>query len=91
MTFAQVLSLGVGAFLVMQGEFSLGALVAFQGLVNNVVLPLRELSQIVQMLQQAAGGLQRVVDVLAERPLVADLPGAPHRCRGSGARSASSA
>jgi len=72
MTFTQVVSLGVGAVLVMIGEFSVGGLVAFQGLVNNVVLPLRELSQIVQMLQQAAAGVQRVEDVLAEVPLVVD-------------------
>ena len=77
MTFTQVLSLGVGAFLVMRGEFSVGGLVAFQALVNNVVLPLRELSQIVEMFQQAAAGLQRVEDVLAEQPRVSDAPGAP--------------
>jgi ATP-binding cassette, subfamily B, bacterial len=77
MTFTQVLSLGVGALLVMRGEFSVGGLVAFQALVNNVVLPLRELSQIVEMFQQAAAGLQRVEDVLAEQPRVSDAAGAP--------------
>ena len=61
MTFTQVLSLGVGAFFVMIGEFTVGGLVAFQGLVNIVVLPLREVSQIVGMLQQAAAGVQRLM------------------------------
>jgi ATP-binding cassette, subfamily B, bacterial len=91
MTFTQVVSLGVGAVLVMIGEFSVGGLVAFQGLVNNVVLPLRELSQIVQMLQQAAAGVQRVEDVLAEAPLIVDarnaavLPRLQHEVRVDGA------
>ncbi len=70
MSLTQVVSLGVGALLVARGDMSLGALVAFQGLLGNVVGPLRELSQIVEMLQQASGALLHLDEVLDEPPLI---------------------
>jgi ATP-binding cassette subfamily B protein len=72
MSLTQVISLGLGAFFVARGDMSVGALVAFQGLLANVVGPLRELSQIADMLQQASGALQRLDEVLDQRPSVAD-------------------
>jgi len=72
MSLTQVVSLGLGAFFVARGEMSVGALVAFQGLLANVVGPLRELSQIADMLQQASGSLQRLDEVLDQQPRVKD-------------------
>ncbi len=77
MSLTQVVSLGLGALFVARGDMSVGALVAFQGLLANVVGPLRELSQIADMLQQASGSLQRLDEVLEQHPRVADADGAP--------------
>jgi ATP-binding cassette subfamily B protein len=70
MSLTQVVSLGLGAFLVARGDMTVGALVAFQGLLANVVGPLRELAQIVEMFQQASGALQHLDEVLDERPQI---------------------
>jgi len=76
LSLTQVVSLGLGAFLVARGDMSVGALVAFQGLLANVVGPLRELAQIVEMLQQASGALQHLDEVLDQRPRITDAAGA---------------
>ena len=75
-SFVQVLALGVGAFMVIRGSLSLGSLVAFQGLLGNVTGPLGSISGILQALQQASGGMQRVNELLDERPEVVDAPDA---------------
>ncbi len=76
LSLTQVVSLGLGALLVARGDMSVGALVAFQGLLANVVGPLRELAQIVEMLQQASGALQHLDEVLEQRPRISDAAGA---------------
>src|SRR5439155_18214344 len=76
LSLTQVVSLGLGALLVGRGDMSVGALVAFQGLLANVVGPLRELAQIVEMLQQASGALQHLDEVLEQRPRISDAAGA---------------
>ena len=76
LSLTQVVSLGLGAFLVARGDMSVGALVAFQGLLANVVGPLRELAQIVEMLQQASGAFQHLDEVLEQSPRINDVRGA---------------
>ncbi|HEY0583728.1 MAG TPA: ABC transporter transmembrane domain-containing protein, partial [Chloroflexota bacterium] len=76
MSLTQVVTLGVGAFMVAAGDLSVGALVAFQGLLANVVGPLRELAELVEMLQQASGALQHLDEVLDARPDIEDAPDA---------------
>jgi ATP-binding cassette subfamily B protein len=75
-SFVQVLALGVGAFMVMRGNLSLGSLIAFVGLLGNVTGPLSSLSGVMQALQQASGGMQRVQELLNEQPEVTDGPDA---------------
>ena len=75
-SFVQVLALGVGAFMVIRGSLTLGSLVAFQGLLGNVTGPLNSISGIMQALQQASGGMQRVQELLDEQPEVMDGPDA---------------
>src|SRR5581483_4189047 len=76
LSLTQVVSLGLGAYFVSQGAMSVGALVAFQGLLANVVQPLRELAQITEMLQEAAGAQTRLDEIFGERPGIRDRPGA---------------
>lgn len=75
-TFIQLLTFALGAYLVMGGDLSLGALIAFNGLLANVLAPIHGFSDLVQNLQQATGGLRRVEELLAEEPQVADTPDA---------------
>jgi ATP-binding cassette subfamily B protein len=77
MSLIQLLVLGGGGYLVIQGELALGSLVAFQALIGNVAAPVFSLSDLGQMLQQATGGLRRVEEVLEQPLLIADRPDAP--------------
>jgi ATP-binding cassette, subfamily B, bacterial len=75
-TFINLLTLAVGAFMVMSGSLSLGALIAFTGLLGNVLGPIHGLSGLIQSLQLATGGMRRVDELLAEEPQVRDAPDA---------------
>src|SRR5262249_28552925 len=55
----QLLVLGLGAFFILNGQFSVGALFSFMGLLGSVTSPVEQTSQLIQTLQQAAGSLQR--------------------------------
>jgi ATP-binding cassette, subfamily B, bacterial len=74
--FVQVITLGIGGYLVIRHEMTLGSLVAFLGLQSGVIGPILQLSQVMAEMQQATGGLQRVEEVLDERADVADASGA---------------
>jgi ATP-binding cassette subfamily B protein len=74
--FVQVITMGFGGYLVIKHQMTLGTLVAFLGLQSGVIGPILQLSQVMAEMQQATGGLQRVEEVLAERVLVSDAPGA---------------
>jgi ATP-binding cassette, subfamily B, bacterial len=74
--FVQVITLGIGGYLVIKNQMTLGSLVAFLGLQSGVIGPILQLSQVLAEMQQATGGLQRVEEVLDERADVADAPGA---------------
>jgi ATP-binding cassette, subfamily B, bacterial len=70
--FVQVMTLGVGGYLVIEHSMTLGALVAYLGLQAGVIGPILQLSQVLGDMQQATGGLQRVEEVLEERAEVID-------------------
>ncbi|MBI4505184.1 MAG: ATP-binding cassette domain-containing protein, partial [Chloroflexi bacterium] len=71
-SFVQVLTLGVGAYLVIRGDLTLGSLMAFLGVQGNVINPIHQLSSVFQDLQQATGGMQRVEELLGEQSQVRD-------------------
>jgi ATP-binding cassette, subfamily B, bacterial len=60
----QLLVLGLGAYLILTGNFTVGALFSFMGLLGSVTSPVQQFSDLVQTLQQAAGSLQRVTEIL---------------------------
>jgi ATP-binding cassette subfamily B protein len=64
--------LGYGGHQVLNGDLSLGSLIAFNIYIAMLVWPLRMLGMIVAQAQRAAVSAERVDEVLATAPLVAD-------------------
>jgi ABC-type multidrug transport system fused ATPase/permease subunit len=73
---SNVLAVGVGAWLILQGRFTVGGLVAYRGYWWQLFSPVQSLAQINDLIQRgvAAGG--RVFEVLDEGITVADAPDA---------------
>jgi ATP-binding cassette subfamily B protein len=73
----QMLVLGIGAYLIIvDRSLTLGALFAFTGLLASVTSPVEQFTQLLQTLQQAAGSMQRVAQLLDERVEIQDAPDA---------------
>ena len=72
----QMLVVGVGAFMVLNGDLTLGSLIAFLGLLGNVLAPLLGATDLVRSVQYATGGMQRVEELLGEDVEVVDAPDA---------------
>jgi ATP-binding cassette subfamily B protein len=68
----QVLLFGIGGYFVIQGQLSLGALVAFLSLLTGLISPAQNLSGVMQALQQASGAMDRVTELLEQQPAIAD-------------------
>lgn len=56
--------LGVGALRVMDGDMTLGMLIAFLYLMNNFIRPVNQLVSVGSMLQETQGDMDRIDDVL---------------------------
>src|SRR5207237_9613191 len=66
-----------GALLALHGRLTVGALVSFTSLLSSVNKDAYSLTKkVVPSLITATGGLQRMEDLLAQRPRVVDAPGA---------------
>ena len=68
----QLMGLGIGSYMTIRGDFTLGAMMAFVSLLGNVISPLGSLSGITQVLQTATGGMHRVLELLNEPPQIID-------------------
>ncbi|MDQ2742110.1 MAG: ABC transporter transmembrane domain-containing protein, partial [Chloroflexota bacterium] len=81
-TFASIASLvqltvlGLGGYLVVQGQLTAGILFAFLALMAQVVGPMQNLTSVLQSIQQASGGMERVHQFLLTKPAIADADGA---------------
>lgn len=62
------LILGIGAVRIMDGEMSMGMLVAFQSLMLSFVKPVNDLVALGGKYQEAEGDMNRIDDVLAYEP-----------------------
>ena len=71
-TIGLILVLGFGGQRVINGDLSLGALVAFNAYVALLIWPLRMLGMIIAAAQRAAASGQRVHEILASEPEVVD-------------------
>jgi ATP-binding cassette, subfamily B, bacterial len=67
-----IMVLAVGGHQVINGRLSLGALVAFNAYILLLIWPLRMLGMIIAQGQRAAASAQRVDEVLATDPTIAD-------------------
>jgi len=74
--FSNILSIGYGAWLVLQGQFTVGGLVAYRGYWWPLFAPINQLATINEMLQRANAAGGRVFEIL-DAPLdIADAPDA---------------
>ena len=71
-----LLVIGVGAVLSFHGSLSVGSLVAFQVLLIGMSAAISSLTSVGPFLISAAGGMQRLREVLDETPRVQNVPGA---------------
>ena len=62
-TMLQVGTLAIGAWLIFQGEFTLGGLVAFLGVMGEFLAPVTDLTTLGQTMQQSMGSLKRVEEI----------------------------
>jgi len=67
----------VGAWLILQGRFTVGGLVAYRGYWWQLYAPIQQLAQINDLIQRGAAAGGRVFELLDAGLTVADAPGAP--------------
>ena len=75
-TLGGVLVLGFGARMVVAGQLSLGTLVAFLSYVASFYEPLRRLTEVDNVFQQAIAAGERIFELLDESPEIEDAPDA---------------
>ncbi|MBM7566955.1 ABC transporter ATP-binding protein [Paenibacillus sacheonensis] len=73
---APLLVLACGGYLVIQNTLTLGEFVAFYGYLDRLYAPLRRLVNASTELTQASASLERIMELLDEKPEVKDSPGA---------------
>ncbi|MDH6110559.1 ATP-binding cassette subfamily B protein [Kitasatospora sp. MAP12-15] len=72
----QVAVLALGGWLAVDGQVTLGTFVAFSTYVAQMTGPVRMLTMLLTVGQQARAGVERVLELIDERPLVQDKPDA---------------
>lgn len=71
-----VLVLGVGAVMVVQGQLSLGSMVAFLSYIVSFYEPIRRLTEMDNVFQEAIAAGERIFELLDEVPEIEDAPDA---------------
>jgi ATP-binding cassette subfamily B protein len=66
--------LGIGAWLVLGGNITVGTLFTFLFLVGLIIGPMQSVSNLFQLVQQATGSMQRVQELIAVEPELRDTP-----------------
>ena len=74
--FARLAAIGVGGWLVLTGDITAGALVAFLGYVGGLFGPVQGLTNTYQTLRKATVALEAIFGILDAEQEVPDLPGA---------------
>ncbi|WP_035862901.1 ABC transporter ATP-binding protein [Kitasatospora cheerisanensis] len=72
----QVAVLAGGGWLAVRGDVTLGTFVAFSTYLAQMAGPVRMLAMVITVGQQARAGVERVLQLIDQRPLVADAPDA---------------
>jgi ATP-binding cassette subfamily B protein/subfamily B ATP-binding cassette protein MsbA len=76
-TVATAIVAGFGGFLAIQGQVSVGIVVAFLSYVQNLFRPLQAIGTIYTQAQSALAGAERIFDLVDSPVDVQDKPGAP--------------
>lgn len=66
-----------GGWLALQDLVTIGVIATFIGYGQRFTQPLRQLAQLYNTLQSALAGAERIFEILEEKPLINDKPGAP--------------
>jgi len=69
---------GLGAWLVLRGQASVGTIVAFVSYATMFARPLRQLADLYNAVQSAIAGAERVFEIIDLSPELADAPDAVH-------------
>jgi ABC-type multidrug transport system fused ATPase/permease subunit len=75
-TLGGTIVLGVGAWMVIRGQLSLGTLIAFLSYIISFYDPLRRLTEVDNTFQQAIAAGERIFELLDETPEIQDAPDA---------------
>lgn len=81
---APLLVIGVGGYMVIQGNLQLGSFVAFFGYLERLYAPLRRLVNSSTVLTQASASLDRMVELMQEPYDIVDKPDARPLPKGPG-------
>jgi ATP-binding cassette subfamily B protein len=73
-TLARIAAIGVGSMLILKGQLTVGALVAFLGYVSGLFGPVQGLTNIYQTLRKAAVALERTYGILDAEETAGDEP-----------------
>jgi ATP-binding cassette, subfamily B, bacterial len=73
---ATAIVLGYGGWLVLEGDVTIGTLLAFTLYLSNFFDPVQQLSQLYNTFLSAIAALDKIIEVLDEEPEVVDRPGA---------------
>ena len=73
----QVAVLALGGWMALNGRISIGTFLAFSSYMLQLVSPVRMLSTLTVVAQQARAGAERIFEVLDSTPLVEERPDAP--------------
>ncbi|HVL95171.1 MAG TPA: ABC transporter ATP-binding protein [Solirubrobacteraceae bacterium] len=71
-----MLVLALGTWALTRGDLTLGGLLVFIAYLTQLYGPIRDLSRLSNTIFAASAGAERVIELLEERPSVADRPGA---------------
>jgi ATP-binding cassette subfamily B protein len=75
-TLGQLIVMGVGGYLVLQNQVTIGTLLAFIGILPSLFSPVAALSNVGQVIQAASGSLERIKELLNAPISIADKPAA---------------
>lgn len=81
---SQLVILGFGGFLVLEGQLTEGEFVAFFQFLNMLIFPVQSLGELVPSGQRAMTSAARVWNVLRQRPTIAGTPHAGSMPEGDG-------
>jgi ATP-binding cassette, subfamily B, bacterial len=82
--FALALTTGVGAFLVLRGQLTIGELTVFTAYVAQLLKPIEKLNDLSETVGRGIAGGERLLSLLEHRPLVADAADAIEMGRARG-------